>query len=135
MSGGSMEAALAHVSEEWSQALEQVVALDRAFAGGVHGVVQLLDEIPIGRQEVGRLLSLLEMWYRDVAYLGVTGDRQGLMLKALEDDVARRAGTLSPGMASTMTLRIPEHRALLENYVNPRMVIERLYMQLKSEDV
>ncbi|MBW2263182.1 MAG: DNA polymerase III subunit delta' [Deltaproteobacteria bacterium] len=135
MSGGSMEAALAHVSEEWSQALEQVVALDRAFAGGVHGVVQLLDEIPIGRQEVGRLLSLLEMWYRDVAYLGVTGDRQGLMLKALEDDVARRSETLSPGMASTMTLRIPEHRALLENYVNPRMVIERLYMQLKSEDV
>jgi len=135
MSGGSVAAALAHVSEEWSEALEHVVAIDRAFAGDVHGVVQVLDEIPLGREEAGRLLSLLEMWYRDVAYLGVTGDRQGLMLRALEEDIARRAETLPPGTASTMTLRIPEHRALLENYVNPRMVIERLYLEMKSEQV
>ncbi len=135
MSGGSVSAALEHVSEEWSEALERVVALDRAFAGGVHDVVQVLDEIAIGREEAGRLLSLLEMWYRDVAYMGVTGDRGGIMLKALEEHIVRRAGTLPPAMASTFTLRIPEHRALLENYVNPRMVIERLYMQLKSENV
>ena len=135
MSGGSVSTAMAQVTEEWSEALEHVVALDRAFAGGVQDVVQALDDIPMGREETGRLLSLLEMWYRDVAYLGATGDRQGLMLKALEDEVARRAETLDPGAASNMTLQIPEHRALLENYVNPRMVIERLYMQLRSEDV
>jgi DNA polymerase-3 subunit delta' len=135
MSAGSVSAALEHVSEEWSEALEHVVALDRAFAGDVNGVVQVLDEITLGREEAGRLLSLLEMWYRDVAYLGVTGDRKGLLLRALEEDIARRAETLPPGMASTMTLRIPEHRALLENYVNPRMVIERLYLEMKSGNV
>ena len=75
------------------------------------------------------------MWYRDVAYLGVTGDRDGLLLKPLADRIAERSATLPSREAANMALRIPEHRALLENYVNPRMVLERLYMEIQRQHV
>lgn len=135
MSGGSVSAALARLSEEWNETLEQVVKLDQACSTGVPDLVEFLDDITLNRDETQRLLSFLEMWYRDVAYLGITHDREGLMLPSLADAAVRRAETLPSPMASAMALKIPEHRALLEGYVNPRMVIERMYMEFRKEEV
>lgn len=135
MAGGSVAAAVAHVSESFRETLDQVMALDRAYAGGVDGLVELLDDMALGREETTRILAFLEMWYRDVAFVGVTGSTQDLMLMALRDEIARRAESLPAATASAMALRIPEHRALLENYVNPRMVLERLYMEFRREDL
>jgi len=133
--GGSVSAAIATTGEEWAETLDRVVRLDSALMTGVRAVVELLDEMSLGRDGAYRLLTCLEMWYRDVAVIGVTGDREGLLLSGLADEAARRAESLSPALASTMALRIPSHRALLEGNVNPRMVIERLYTEILKDNL
>jgi DNA polymerase-3 subunit delta' len=135
LSGGSVSSALSQLSEQWGETLETVVSLDAAYAGSVADVVTLLEDVPMGRAHVETLLTFLEMFYRDVAYVGVTGDAEGLLLRPLEDAIRERARSLPPERASAMALAVPAHRSLLAGYVNPRMVLERLYMELESAAV
>ncbi len=133
LSGGSVSSALSHLSAEWAEVIELVVRMDEAFDRGTAAMVTLLDDVAISRASAETLLTFLEMFYRDVAWLGVTGDPEGLMLHSIEPQITARARTLSARRASAMALRLPEHRALLQGYVNPRMVLERLHMELGKE--
>lgn len=135
LSEGSVTRAIMYLSEEYTEVMQTVVRLDRAYAGGIDELGNVLDDVAISRGSVALILNFLEMFYRDVAYLGVTGDPGGLMLRSVETHILERVDTLDPARASAMALLIPEHRQLLEGYVNPRMVLERLYGQLKSERV
>ncbi len=134
MSGGSVHGAIRILSGETMEVLENVVLLDNAIDGGAGRVVDLLDDLPLSREGAMSILHFLEIWYRDVAFFGVTGRTDGLTLHPLADRIDLRSRTLDAEDACTLALLIPEHRDLLEGNVNPRMVLGRLAMAARRDE-
>jgi len=134
MSGGSVSRALAGLEGEGSasEALKFVSNFDKNLMLAPEVLMDMLGSSAPSKQTIEDVLHLLGIYYRDVAWMHVTGDSRGIMLRPMEQRVSERARTMNPGTAAVICWKVSEGLRMLEQNVNPRMIVEKIIFDLRG---
>jgi DNA polymerase-3 subunit delta' len=134
MSGGSVSRALDGLEGEGSaaEALKFVSNFDNNLLLAPEKLMSMLGSSSPSKQTIEDVLHLLGIYYRDVAWMRATGDRKGIMLGPMEDRVTERARTMSPRAAAFICWRVSEGLRMMEQNVNPRMIVEKIIFDLRG---
>ena len=134
MSGGSVARALSDLEGDGSagEALKFVSNFDNNLLLAPEKLMDMLGSSVPSKQTIEDVLHLLGIYYRDVAWMRATGDRKGIMLRPMEDRVVERARTMNPRTAAFICWKVSEGLRMMEQNVNPRMIVEKIIFDLRS---
>ena len=120
-------------SEEFKELYQQVMQLIRNI--GTMDVSALLDSIRSMKEQnfdIGEILDLLQLWYRDVLMYKVTKDMNLLIFKDEYKRINEMGQTVGYSGLENILNAIDTARARLDANVNMELVMELLLLTVKS---